>query len=680
MEKEIETLGDALKETNEEAKSLARTLFGLSEAFSLRNVLKDVIDTEKAFHRLAINAGKGEAGFRNLTKQAVELQKGLSATRKEAVELTSAFAEKQYIGNLDIASKAAYSFARATGQSIRSVAGLSTELNRAVGLSDKAIASSYANILKIQQVNGISREGMEELSSSIVGSATNMRAFGKSDEAIKSMITSTAKLVSSMEKVGISARQATEWIDRLTDPDKLEDNIALYSQLGISISDALSGEDITGQMQTGFKELGNKLKEMGPIAGSAYAKALGVSYKDAIKAANLEEVTQEIATPEEQSLEVLKELTENTKAFTEKLSDFGNKILGFLYGLPKLILGVFTVAMPFLTLLKTKIISGIKDIFFMFKAKWKGDIETMFDLYDEKKQKLEAQLKNMGDPDKLTGRSAKKYNKLNKRIRSIDDKGTGLGNYVPLKDRAMSAVGKSIKKIPGLKGITSILGKIGGGIGALGTTLLSIAGPLLAVLGPILVVMLLLSPFIKKAAQWARQYLSEPIKNFKENWAPKLNKISGVILKGFGFITWSLGHLLSILTFGKSEFAKDLIQAGKDMMSGEAMKNSVSDGVSKGMEESKKFQITSDNKGNVYSINGNINQSSQTSKEIETGNSKKTEKNNDKSKTNDTNSELIKDNHILLKKLVDSLTKGSIQIKIIDSNGSSTSGELFAGA
>ena len=77
-------------------------------------------------------------------------------------------------------------------------------------------------------------------------------------------------------------------------------------------------------------------------------------------------------------------------------------------------------------------------------------------------------------------------------------------------------------------------------------------------------------------------------------------------MKGFGFITWSLGHLLSILTFGKSEFAKDLIQAGKDMMSGEAMKNSVSDGVSKGMEESKKFQITSDNKGNVLTIHQSI--------------------------------------------------------------------------
>ena len=54
-------------------------------------------------------------------------------------------------------------------------------------------------------------------------------------------LTDKTKLVSSLEKVGISAQQATQWIERLTDPDNIEKNIGLYAQLGISISDALSG-------------------------------------------------------------------------------------------------------------------------------------------------------------------------------------------------------------------------------------------------------------------------------------------------------------------------------------------------------------------------------------------------------------------------------------------------------
>lgn len=343
--KELKDTEQLLQGINEIARTISNEVVKL-DIFTNKiydtagNVLKSLAEAENSFHRMAINAGKSGNAYKELNNTAIELQKNLGASRKESLEIVSAFTERQFSGNLKEMATATQHFAKATGMSRKDVADTITEISKSTGMSDKAIQSSMASILKIQQSNGITKKGIEAINESIKTTTFNMKAFGKSDEAIKAMVGNTAKLVSAIEKVGLSAEFATGMIDKLTDPERINENIKLYSALGISMTDALNGEDITGQLQVGLKDFGARVKEMGPIAGAAYAKAFGMSYKEAVKASNMEEVTEDATTPEDKALVAMQELANNTKTTMETFQESIEKFTAGIYKVPKEILVV----------------------------------------------------------------------------------------------------------------------------------------------------------------------------------------------------------------------------------------------------------------------------------------------------------------------------------------------------
>jgi len=148
-------------------------------------------------------------------------------------------------------------------------------------------------------------------------------------------------MVSAMEKVGISAQEATSWIDKMLDPSKIEENIKAYSALGVSITDALTGDIDQSTLQDGLKEFGEKVKNMGAIAGKAYAEAMGIDFGMAIKAADMSGAIEETLTPEETASNALKESVDNTKTAVEKLGDIFNSMEGRIQ---KLGVGFATIA------------------------------------------------------------------------------------------------------------------------------------------------------------------------------------------------------------------------------------------------------------------------------------------------------------------------------------------------
>jgi hypothetical protein len=298
-------------------------------------------EMDSAVTKLAARTGQGAKGVKELKSAVVELQTSLGASSKNATAMVSALAKKNYVGNLKEAAKNAYMFSDATGLSVENTASLSNELSKVAKLNENSIKQIFEGITAVQQANGISEEGMESLSAHIQENITNMIAFGRTEKEIKNMTKSTAKLVSSFEKVGISARTSLGWVEKLTNPDNVTENIGLYSQLGISMSDALSGGDITGQLQTGMKEFGQKLKGMGVVAGSAYAKAFGISYSDAIKAADAEEVGETEDAD-------LNSLANNARGIADKLQLILNKGSGVIFKMPALLMTGLAVLNPLL--------------------------------------------------------------------------------------------------------------------------------------------------------------------------------------------------------------------------------------------------------------------------------------------------------------------------------------------
>ncbi len=301
------------------------------------------------------------------------LQANLGTSYQNAADLVKTLGEKRYTDNIYEAAGGIDLFSRATGVSRDSMAQLSSELNKGAGMSTKSINSMYAGMMKVQQSMGLSAEGMTAVTTQIQKAATNMAAFGKSSTDIKKMAVETTALVSAMEKVGVAAGDATELVDRLTDPDRIEDNILLYSQLGVSMEDAMSGNVDLSNMDTQLKEMSQKIVDMGPIAGAQFAKQMGMSYKEASKMAKMEggevdKVADAASVQEDAALETMKKLQDATEGISEKAQSFLNKLEGKIRQTPKWLLAAGAIALLSLK----KLISNAWN---NFKARMSGEKE-----------------------------------------------------------------------------------------------------------------------------------------------------------------------------------------------------------------------------------------------------------------------------------------------------------------
>ena len=340
----------SFNQTLKETKDLLRDTIGIFVSWNfageLLNAAKGVVAMEKSLYRASINAGKTADEGKKVVGIAAQMRMNFGATAEDAEKVLKTFVKGQYKGNIEKAASASYQFARAMGISQETVSKNTLELQKWGKIGPEAATAMYTDIMKVAQGYGMTSEGAEEVIKTTTKLSGYMRAFGKSETQIQKMNLGFAKMVSSMEKVGVSAQDALSMVERLLDPEKIEENIPAYAALGVSITDAINGNINPDQITAGMKEVGNKLKEMGPIAGAAYAKAMGISYKNAIKSADLEEITEEAMTPQDTAAEQMKQLTENTKNMTEKINDLMNKFQGLIQGLGPVAMVVFGGLLP----------------------------------------------------------------------------------------------------------------------------------------------------------------------------------------------------------------------------------------------------------------------------------------------------------------------------------------------
>ena len=321
---------DALKGLYLKDMVLAGGILGLGKA--LIDTAVKILTFNSELHRTVINAGKGAAGVEAYSKTVVNLGKSMGATQEDAQKVVKTLAELQYLGTakeIESAAEASYGLARAFGISHEEVTQNTVELQKWGQVSAQTTTAMYTDLMKVAQANGLTKNGVSAIMKTTTEWSGMLKAFGKTAPMdVQRYNMSLAKTVSALEKVGISAQTSTKLLEDLTDPTQIEANIPAYTALGISITDAISGNIDPEKMGAGLKEFGEKLKQMGPIAGAQYAKAMGISYKDAIKAASADmaEASQVDITPEEKSAEAMKQLTEATKSTTEKIQDIFTKI------------------------------------------------------------------------------------------------------------------------------------------------------------------------------------------------------------------------------------------------------------------------------------------------------------------------------------------------------------------
>lgn len=346
---EIKKQNALIQNTKELAGDILSSFTKLSIIFTsggivgaVGKIVKDAISLDNVTTALAARMGK-MVQKAELKGAVNSLQADLGATYDAAVGIVSTLSSKRYVDNITEAAKGANLFSRATGMGYVEVANLMTELNKGAHLSTSSINAMLTGIIKVQQNIGLSEEGMVAATESIKKAAVNMSAFGKSSTDIQKMANHTTALVGAMEKVGIAAGDAAQLVDRLTDPDRIEDNILLYSQLGVSMEDALSGNFDLSNMDGQLKEMAQRIVDMGPIAGSQFAKSMGMSYKQATQMAKMEgnevaQVGEAAQTAEDGALDTMQQLEKQTEGFGKSMETAFNKIEGKIRGLPKIAL------------------------------------------------------------------------------------------------------------------------------------------------------------------------------------------------------------------------------------------------------------------------------------------------------------------------------------------------------
>ena len=334
---------------------------------AVAKIVKDSINLDNVTTKLAARMGK-MVQKAELKGAVNSLQAEVGATYESAVEMVSMLASRRYVDNIAEAAKGANLFNRATGVAEGQVANFVTELNKGAHLTTSSINAMLTGMIKVQQNIGLSEEGMYAATIAIQKAAVNMSAFGKSAGDIQKMANQTTALIGAMEKVGVAAGDAVQLVDRLTDPDRIEDNILLYSQLGISMEDAMSGNFDLKNMDGQLKEMAQRIVDMGPIAGSQFAKSMGMSYKQATQMAKMEgnevdQVSEAAQTAEEGALDTMKQLEKQTEGFGEAMQTAFNEVEGRIRQLPEIALAAGgTLIATLLTSAKKKIMEFSQDI------------------------------------------------------------------------------------------------------------------------------------------------------------------------------------------------------------------------------------------------------------------------------------------------------------------------------
>lgn len=345
----------------ESLRTIAKWTGAAAISLGLKDMVSSLMKINEEATKSAVILGKKAFGkelkenIRDISKNITNLQKEIGISTEKAKELTNAFLKARITENLHDATAAAAMFERATGAATEDVMSMYNEMYHGAKMSTESVNSVMAALSKTQHTLGLAEKGMNAVVKTAGNMSIQLRGFGATDKQIQNMTVSLGKYASAMERVGVSAQEATAWVEQLTNPDNIEKNIGLYAQMGISMTDALQG-NFDG-IQQGEQELAQRIVDMGPIAGAAYAREFGYSYSKAMKTVNLEAPGQVDIDPQEQAMDSLKQMSEEVLGITGKIEKTFNQLKGGLLGLGPAALTVMGVV---LALAKTKIFPKAK--------------------------------------------------------------------------------------------------------------------------------------------------------------------------------------------------------------------------------------------------------------------------------------------------------------------------------
>lgn len=288
LSKAAGTMGSIVKHT----ASMLKNLAGMAAAWQIGDVVVDAFKFDQQMRDLSFHMGQGGKTAAELTQNIYDVSFATGRTTEEARDMIKTLTEAR-VAAKDVGQLATDTlrFAEITGTSNEVVGELAANLMRMGNVSAKQSANIMADMMKAQRAYGLAGKEMNNLTHGIAESVKVLQQFGKTPQQMQAFTSGTMKLASAFKSVGLNAEDATELVNRLLDPDKIEDNALLYAKLGYSISDAINGNIDPNEMQGKLQAVGQQIKGMSVMAGNALAKQMGMTRSQLLQMANMNDAS-----------------------------------------------------------------------------------------------------------------------------------------------------------------------------------------------------------------------------------------------------------------------------------------------------------------------------------------------------------------------------------------------------
>ena len=345
--------GDSLKGVVESSQEIASFLGSAVMVTGIADAFRASLKLDQSMKHLAARMGLGVENSKKLYKSITDVSFATGRSAEDVHDMVHGLIQARVaMDEVGKASEVMLNLSTVTGLVENESMQLYSNLRKVGNLGAKEINQFAVTFAKVQQKVGLTENEMSMLSDSVQETAYRMAAFGQSPAQIEKMSKSIVGLGAQFVKVGLSVQKAIDLVDQLTDPTRIEDNIGLYAQLGISMQDAMSGAIDPKQLDAGLKGFADKVKAMGPIAGAQFAKQMGQNYNDLMKLTKAGNEVGE-ALDIEGSADPAKEMADMVKAqqgLQMTVEKFFNRINSLIISLGPTILGlailVTTVILP----------------------------------------------------------------------------------------------------------------------------------------------------------------------------------------------------------------------------------------------------------------------------------------------------------------------------------------------
>ncbi len=294
---------------------------------------RDLIKYSQDFRELAHRMGDGVKSTNLFTNSMMEVSRATGLASDDVGDLIINLRNLRVpLNNVERAAILTAQFSEITGIAASSSARMYAELQRGGRIGVEATEQVMFGLINMQKKLGLSTNEVESLADGFAGIAQKMTQLGKSEKDILKTTKGTTALAVAFSKVGIEADKALSIIDDLMNPEMVEENAFLYAKLGISMSDAFSGNvDIVGKMIPNMRELGLQMKNMSGPAAVAMAKSLGMPLQVLRQFAEIDlkdmAEVQKLMTEEGMNLsEAFSTIQSSTRGMDKIISSIGNKL------------------------------------------------------------------------------------------------------------------------------------------------------------------------------------------------------------------------------------------------------------------------------------------------------------------------------------------------------------------